>query len=536
MKNFIITLVILFLFSESLYSQPAWTPIVSNLRYNVSICFPSSSTGYYTNTRNSLNSTSYLFKTTNGGATWDSTKFTSYINVFFLNSLTGFMGLKYAKTTDGGITWDSTLRPSLPKSATKFFFLNDTLGFFVNYTTGSEQRQILKTTNAGASWAVILQGYHTDSCGFPYVYFINENTGFVNNVWFGYTHPPDGEPTLTTVKAELLKTTNSGTNWFKITNPPAFTSNPNTVTPFKFFNANTGFGLSVKGTYQYILKTSNGGITWDSVNRLPSSEYIRDIKFIDTNNAYAFGSFVYKTSDGFKTYTKQMIASQFNDRLYLGGYFDNDAAYIYNYGNGNIYKTSGITVYPVELSSFTSSVNKRNVTLNWSTVNEENNSGFAIERKNSSSDEWSKIGNVRGVGTTNSPIDYSYSDKNLSTGKYNYRLKQVDFNGNFKYYDLTNEVIIGTPEKFDLLQNYPNPFNPSTKINYDLPFESKVQIKIFDMTGREVAQIVNETKTAGYYTAQFNASAMASGVYFYTISANGGNRSFVKTMKMALVK
>jgi hypothetical protein len=60
--------------------------------------------------------------------------------------------------------------------------------------------------------------------------------------------------------------------------------------------------------------------------------------------------------------------------------------------------------------------------------------------------------------------------------------------------------------KFDISQNYPNPFNPSTKINFDLPFDSKVQIKIFDITGREMTQIVNETKTAGYHTVQFNAS------------------------------
>jgi hypothetical protein len=112
----------------------------------------------------------------------------------------------------------------------------------------------------------------------------------------------------------------------------------------------------------------------------------------------------------------------------------------------------------------------------------------------------------------------------------------MDFNGNFKYYDLAGEVIIGVPGKFDISQNYPNPFNPSTKINFDLPFDSKVQIKVFDITGREMYQIVNETRPAGYYTAQFNASQLSSGIYFYQINAQGGNQSFVKTMKMVLVK
>ena len=89
--------------------------------------------------------------------------------------------------------------------------------------------------------------------------------------------------------------------------------------------------------------------------------------------------------------------------------------------------------------------------------------------------------------------------------RYNYRLKQMDYNGNYKYYELSSLVDVGIPTKFDISQNYPNPFNPSTKINFDLPFDSKVQIKVFDMTGREMAQILNESKSAGYYTAQFNA-------------------------------
>ncbi|MBK6772217.1 MAG: T9SS type A sorting domain-containing protein [Ignavibacteria bacterium] len=81
-------------------------------------------------------------------------------------------------------------------------------------------------------------------------------------------------------------------------------------------------------------------------------------------------------------------------------------------------------------------------------------------------------------------------------------------------------------------QNYPNPFNPSTKINYDLPVDGNVSIVLYDLTGRQVASIVNEVKTAGYYTVSFNASNLASGMYFYRISAS----NFVSTKKMVLVK
>lgn len=186
---------------------------------------------------------------------------------------------------------------------------------------------------------------------------------------------------------------------------------------------------------------------------------------------------------------------------------------------------------PVELSSFVSTANGNNVTLDWSTATETNNSGFDIERSRVN-DEWTRIGNVSGMGTTSSSNSYSFTDRGLSSGKYNYRLKQIDFNGNFEYFSLSNEVAIGTPERFSLSQNYPNPFNPSTNINYDLPFDSKVSIKIFDMSGREVASVVNEFKTAGFYTVNFNASALSSGVYFYIINAD----NFTATKKMILVK
>jgi hypothetical protein len=121
------------------------------------------------------------------------------------------------------------------------------------------------------------------------------------------------------------------------------------------------------------------------------------------------------------------------------------------------------------------------------------------------SNVWKKVGFVNGNGNTLENSFYHFTDRGLIKGKYTYRLKQIDFNGNFEYHNLSNEVIVGLPEKFSLSQNYPNPFNPSTKINYDLPFDANVSLKVFDMTGREVITIVNEFKTAGYYVADFHA-------------------------------
>ncbi len=203
-------------------------------------------------------------------------------------------------------------------------------------------------------------------------------------------------------------------------------------------------------------------------------------------------------------------------------------------------QTSAATIFvvlPVELASFTSIVNKNDAELKWSTVSEENNSGFDVERKLVTERSWNKIAFIKGNGTTNTTKNYEYSDRKLTSGKYNYRLKQIDYNGNFKYYQLSNEVQVGIPAKFVLAQNYPNPFNPSTKIDFDLPENAKVSIKIFDISGKEVANVVNEYKTAGYYSNSFNASRLSSGIYFYSINAVSDNgHSFNAVKKMMLVK
>ena len=187
---------------------------------------------------------------------------------------------------------------------------------------------------------------------------------------------------------------------------------------------------------------------------------------------------------------------------------------------------------PVELTSFTASSSDRDVTLNWATSSELNNSHFNIERKSENAAGWVNAGSVSGNGTSNATHTYSFKDKNLSSGKYNYRLKQTDFNGNFEYFNLSSEVEIGSPSKYDLSQNYPNPFNPSTKINYSVAKSGFVSIKVFDNLGRQVATLVNENKSERFYSADFSGLNLTSGLYFYKMEAN----SFVKVMKMTLVK
>ena len=192
---------------------------------------------------------------------------------------------------------------------------------------------------------------------------------------------------------------------------------------------------------------------------------------------------------------------------------------------------------PVELTSFTSTVRDRNVMLRWSTAVELNNAGFEVERKLSDgSESWTNIGFVQGNGTTNEPKNYSFEDKKLNTGKYGYRLKQIDYNNKETVFNLNNIVEVGIPKNPELSQNYPNPFNPVTKIDYNITYNSKVTLKIFDITGREISTLVNETMEAGYYTVQFNAYEFASATYFYRLSTEGGNENFVMTKRMILIK
>ncbi|MFZ1519435.1 MAG: T9SS type A sorting domain-containing protein [Ignavibacteriaceae bacterium] len=197
-------------------------------------------------------------------------------------------------------------------------------------------------------------------------------------------------------------------------------------------------------------------------------------------------------------------------------------------------KVIATDVVPVELTSFVASVNETNVSLSWSTATELNNSGFQVERSNGSAYE--VVGFVAGHGTTTDIQNYNFVDQNVVAGSYNYRLKQVDFDGRFEYSNTIEVEVLGVKE-FALNQNYPNPFNPSTTINFSLAVDSKVSLKIFDVLGQEVATLLNGQLAAGSQKVSFNASSLNSGVYFYRIDADGvDGQKFSSTKKMILTK
>lgn len=189
-----------------------------------------------------------------------------------------------------------------------------------------------------------------------------------------------------------------------------------------------------------------------------------------------------------------------------------------------------ISIIPVELTSFSAEVDNGVVILYWGTSTELNNFGFQVERSNDRV-TFDQIAFVPGFGTTTEAKKYSYRDEALTSNENYYRLKQLDLNGSHSYSSII-KVDLNPPGIFVLRQNYPNPFNPNTRIRYEIPRESKVIIKIFDILGAELLTLLEEEKKPGVYEVELNTQGFPSGIYVYRIVA--GN--FVETKKMVLMK
>ncbi len=280
----------------------------------------------------------------------------------------------------------------------------------------------------------------------------------------------------------ILRTTDGGTNWTTQTSGV-----PNWMLAVSFVNENVGTIAVANGI---ILRTDDGGQNWVIQNSI-TSNMLYGISCPDVNTATIVG-------DG-----------------------------------GTIIRTTDAGL-PVELTSFTASVNVNKVILNWNTATETNNSGFDVERSQRSevgNQSWQKIGFVAGNGTTTQPEIYSFIDKDVSNGSYVYRLKQIDFDGSYKY-SKEVEVSVNVPSQFSLSQNYPNPFNPTTTIDYSIPKDGNVSLTVYNILGQQVVSLVNGNMKSGQHQVTFDASRFASGVYYYRLESN--NHVMVK--KMMLMK
>lgn len=206
------------------------------------------------------------------------------------------------------------------------------------------------------------------------------------------------------------------------------------------------------------------------------------------------------------------------------------------YGNVTGSGTQCGGVLPVQMISLNAVVeNFRDVKISWVTALEINNKGFEVER-NLNGSVWKKVGWITGNGNITNQSVYSFIDKKLDIGAYYYRLKQIDYNGNFEYFQVNETIQVNSPGLFSISQNYPNPSNPVSTIEYQIPENSKVILHLYDVKGSMVKELVNQDQESGYYSIKLDGSNLASGIYFYTIIVQAARVSYTETKKMLLIK
>lgn len=177
---------------------------------------------------------------------------------------------------------------------------------------------------------------------------------------------------------------------------------------------------------------------------------------------------------------------------------------------------------PVELTTFVAAVGGESVRLDWATASETNNAGFAVERRVDGAKAWAEVGYVAGGGTTLEARAYSFTDAALpyEARALHYRLRQVDYDGAVQY-SAEIDVEPGLPTDFALEPAFPNPARAEATLRYALPSAATVSLEVYDALGRRVLVLVREEQEAGRYAVPLDARALASGVYFVRLRADG---------------
>ncbi|MBK7868621.1 MAG: hypothetical protein IPJ75_17405 [Ignavibacteriales bacterium] len=293
----------------------------------------------------------------------------------------------------------------------------------------------------------------------------------------------------------------------------------------------------------YDIYTQEDGTIWiaSGTTIYPGMENSSYIYMKDSLSIYVSANNLYSTYDGGLTWKINEFLPSYSSKFsWMGMYdlFEGIGVTIVNSGGSGIWKTNNRGNTPVELSAFSAIPLGNKVTLQWTTETETNNMGFEIERRFKNGD-WKKIGFSKGHGTATQKIYYTFDDLTLSEqGFIYYRLKQIDYNGDF-HYSKEVEVIYGEiPENYAIQQNYPNPFNPSTKVTFSLPEENRVVIKVFNAMGEQVKEIDRGVLSHGYFEQDFEMGNESSGMYFCQVLCTNtiSGRTKSLTVKMVLMK
>lgn len=443
-----------------------------------------------------------LYKTTNGGLNWfslpnfPSNLFTSSLRcITFTDQVTGYSGgfpCKIVKTTDAGNSWHSVNLAGLTDTngfINKIFFISSTTGWAV-----TSRGAILKTTDGGENWFAQIT-LPADS--YTSIYFIDSLNGWATSRY-------------------IWQTTNGGQNWIQRTDIPVFMG-----TDIYFIN-NNGYAIQLLKLF----RTSDNGQNW--IEQINSQFIIRTFGWLSSNHGFIIGDAIYESNDTGNNWYEILGLRNVGLRKFHAP--RNYIGYSIGY-SGLIYKYLDTMIIPVELISFAAVVQNNNIILKWATATESNNYGFEIYRSNDLTN-WEKIGFVEGKGISSFISEYKFIDNVEISGKYYYKLKQIDFDGSFNF---TNhiEANISVPTNFKLSQNFPNPFNPVTKIIFEVPIQSKVKIILHDILGKEIIVLINGSYDAGYHSLNLNASDLSSGIYFYCMTTDKG---YTATKKLTIIK
>ncbi|RPI13582.1 MAG: T9SS C-terminal target domain-containing protein [Ignavibacteriae bacterium] len=327
--------------------------------------------------------------------------------------------------------------------------------------------------------------FKTTNGGVNWIQVFNQANGFINGIQMinaetGYAcgDPVGGVWTL-------IKTTNGGDNWTQISSaPPQINNEFGFNNTFKIIGTNMWFATNLSHVYV----STNLGLNWIS-SLTPGLDYIFTLHFNNDTCGIVTGSTALITTNG-GTYWAPVTGTipGSGDMFGAEGF---GSEYFWILRGSGIYSTS-------------------NGGINWKTVTEITPSGelYAIDFAVSS-------GCPGGWVVSNDGSVYA-----------------------MKFVTGINNTGNNIPASFILEQNYPNPFNPKTIINYQLAMNSDVKLSIIDITGKEIAVLVNENQNAGSYNVEWDASDYSSGVYFYQITADpiGEAGNFSASKKMLLIK
>lgn len=374
---------------------------------------------------------------------------------------------------------------------------------------------IMNTTNAGLSWG--LQNSGTVSYKIESIYFLNQRLGWAvyNDVFF--------------TGSLLLKTTNGGLNWLS----SRFSDTTVVFNQVHFVDSLLGFMTGETGE---IFKTTNGGLNWAGCfiessicNGLFSK---KDINFLNSQTGYACGGamdfvgIVWRTTNSGGNWSVFCLSPE---PLYEVKFP----------GPGIVAAMGG------DLEFGSNAVYSGNNGANWSYGLTEcfgSITGFAFRTPR---EVWA-VQSFSGLLAVNIDSMKAGTPWQCIPAPDNSSLYDIEFTSQtlgwafgkqgviYKY----NPAVIGihpavnVPYSFQLYQNYPNPFNPSTIIKYSLPGAEPVKLTLYDISGREI-RIYNEgVKQGGEHSIEINAGELASGVYFYTLTAG----KFTQSRKMAVIK